>query len=118
MGALRTTEIGSRTESGSATAELVVLLPLLSVVIWLASAIGSAQLGQLQNETAAAALVRALQLGHSNAELDAIASRVGVHYKQENLGDGLICIAAGSNSPVSLFVSVTWQRSCGVVPAQ
>ena len=118
MGALPCFENGWRTDSGSATAELVVLLPLLSVVIWLASAIGSSQLGQLQNATAAAALVRAVQLGHSNAELDALASRVGVHYKQENLGDGLICIAAGSNSQVSLFVSVTWQRSCGVVPAQ
>jgi hypothetical protein len=103
---------------GSATAELAVLLPLLSVVIWLASAIGNAQLAQLGNLTAASSLVRAIQLGYSPAELDAIASRLGVRHKQVDLGDGLICVEAVSNGGVDFFESHARQHSCGVVPAR
>jgi hypothetical protein len=108
----------SYSNKGSATAELAVLLPLLSVVIWLASAIGNAQLGQLGNLNAAASMVRAIQLGYSSAELDALASRLGVTYTVESRGGGLICVEAGSNGGGTLFASDARQHSCGVVPAR
>jgi hypothetical protein len=103
---------------GSATAELAVLLPLLSVVIWLASAIGNAQLAQLGNLTAAASMVRAIQLDYSSADLDALASRLGVSYTVESQGGGLICVEAGSNGGGALFASDARQHSCAVVPAR
>jgi Tfp pilus assembly protein FimT len=103
---------------GSATAELAVLLPLLSVVIWLASAIGNAQLAQLGNLTAAASMVRAIQLDYSSADLDALARRLAVSYTVESKGDGLICVEAGSNGGGVLFASDARQHSCGVVPAR
>ena len=108
----------SSSSKGSATAELAVLLPLLSVVIWLASAIGNAQLAQLGNLTAAASMVRAIQLGYSSAELDALSSRLGVSYTVESQGGELICVEAGSNGGGALFVSDARQHSCGVVPAR
>jgi hypothetical protein len=104
--------------NGSATAELVVLLPLVSVVIWLASAIGNAQLGQLSNLSAASSMVRAIQLGYSQPELASLASRLGVSYKVETQGEGLICVEAGSVRDGVLFASDARQHSCGVVPAQ
>ena len=104
--------------NGSATAELAVLLPLLSVVIWLASAIGNAQSAQLSNLSAATSLVRAMQLGYSQSEVASLASRLGVSYTVESQGDGLICVEAGSNGGGVLFASDARQHSCGVVPAR
>jgi hypothetical protein len=108
----------SSSSKGSATAELAVLLPLLSVVIWLASEIGNAQLAQLGNLTAAASMVRAIQLDYASADLDALASRLGVSYTVESQGGGLICVEAGSNGGGALFASDARQHSCAVVPAR
>lgn len=103
---------------GSATAELAVLLPLLSVVIWIASAIGNAQLAQASNLNAAATLVRAIQLGYPEGELDSVAQGLGVDCDLVDMGDGLICVDAGSYRRGVLFASDAKQRSCGVVPAR
>lgn len=94
-----------------------MLLPLLSVVIWLASAIGNAQLAQMANLTAAATIVRGAQLGYPQHDLDALATTLGVSFKVTNYPEGLICIEAGSNRGDVLFASDARQRSCSVVPA-
>jgi hypothetical protein len=63
-------------------------------------------------------MVRAIQLGYSSEDLDALASRLAVSYKVESQGGGLICVEAGSNGGGALFASDARQHSCGVVPAR
>lgn len=104
-------------EVGSATAELVILLPLLSVVIWVAGLIGNSQVVMVKNLVAAASLVRAVQLGQSRESMNAVAQSLGVSFQLKDQGQGIVCVSAKAVSRPAITQSLIGAGEiCGLTP--
>jgi hypothetical protein len=67
-------------DTGSATAELVILLPIVSVVISVLAAITYGQIQLLHTLQAGQQVARALQLGVGEGAAGALASNLGITY--------------------------------------
>ena len=109
---------GGHRDAGSATAEFVVLLPVISTVIWVAVALGSTQLLVMKAQVAAANLVRAAQLGRDNDWLTRLSQELGVEYEIEYRGSEVICFKAKPTKSLGAFSGLAApSQICGLAPA-
>ena len=110
-------------DRGSVTAEFVLLLPLIVVVIGL---LGSLTLGQLQllkTVQAGQQVARAIQLGLKPAEANRLAASLGITYfphdpSETGMASNIRCIVATSDRGGPLGLAIPGQQICYLVVGQ
>ena len=96
---------------GSVTAELVILLPIITVMIGLFGAITAAQVQQLKLVQAAQQISRSLQIGLPQSKVEAVAGSLGLEYQslssKEITGNAsLVCWAMRWAKPTGIMGSM------------
>jgi hypothetical protein len=104
-------------DTGSATAELVILLPIVSVVISVLAATTYGQIQLLHTVQAGQQVARALQLGVGEGAAGALASNLGITFSigavnPGGQGSNIRCLLARSTSVGPLGLALPSQRVC------
>ena len=99
------------TNRGSITAEIVILLPIITAIIGLFGAITAAQVQQLKLVQASQQVARSLQLGLPQSNVEAVAGSLGLEYQslasKEITGNAtLICWAMRWAKPTGIMGSL------------
>lgn len=110
-------------DRGSVTAEFVLLLPLIVVVIGLLGSVTFGQFQLLQTLQAGQQVARALQLGLNPTESNRLAANLGITYVQHDptesgMASNIRCIYATPIRRGPLGLTIPEQRVCYLAVGQ